>query len=153
LLIISCIHADEGIGEDLSMGFDFWADVILVIHFLYVLGVVVPVPLILLGGIFRWDFIRNSWFRNIHAAMMGIVVIEVLLGQFCPLTTWEYVLRHMGEVKEIPASFIQYWVSRVIFFDFPPQVFTIAYFVWFFLIGLLYFVFPPRWLLRGKGLR
>ena len=65
------------------------ADVIVVFHAAYVSFVVFGLVAILLGVVFRWNWVRNFWFRSIHLIAIGIVVGEALVGVPCPLTVWE----------------------------------------------------------------
>lgn len=121
------------------------ADVLLIVHFLYVLCIVLPVPLILIGGLRRWPFVRNPWFRNIHLGMVGIVIVQTLFGLFCPLTTWEQNLRRsVGEGTYYEKSFIEHWVGRMLYYDFPPWVFATVYLVFGCFVIALYFLIPPR---------
>ncbi len=129
----------------------FLADLLLVIHFLYVLCIIVPVPLVLMGKVFRWSFVLNSWFRNIHLLLVGIMMGQTLLGIACPWTTWEEKLRLMAGKQGYGGSFISYWVSRLLYYNFEPWVFKTAYLAFGVLILVLYFVFPPQWLARLKG--
>ena len=65
-------------------------------HATYFSFVVFGLVLILLGIVFRWDWVRNFWFRSLHLAAIGIVVLEAFVGMNCPLTDWEQRLRHTG---------------------------------------------------------
>jgi len=69
------------------------ADLIVSIHFVYVIFVVGGLFVIILGNILQWRFVKNFWFRSIHLAMILLVVFEALFGISCPLTDWEYELR------------------------------------------------------------
>ncbi|WP_413612828.1 DUF2784 domain-containing protein [Bdellovibrio sp. HCB-110] len=121
------------------------ADLILYLHFLYVLGVVLPIPLILIGAKRNWSWIRNKIFRRVHFSMIFFVVIESLWGIMCPLTVWEEALRR-GESAGPAYSqgFISAWISKVMFFTFPPWVFTIQYLLVCLIVVLLYIWIPPR---------
>jgi hypothetical protein len=104
------------------------ADLILTVHFGYVIVVVLGLFVILLGGVLRWRFVRNFWFRVIHLAMILLVVYEALSGIECPLTVWEYDLRiAAGQQDDAYVAFIPRLIHKLIFYDFPPVVFTIAY--------------------------
>jgi len=120
------------------------ADLIVIIHFGFVSFVVVGLPVILLGGILRWRFIRNFWFRVIHLAMILTVVIEALLGILCPLTVWEYELRAAsGQSGAAPESFVVRLVHKLIFYDFPPIVFTVSYCLFGMAVIVSWLLFPP----------
>jgi len=78
----------------------------------------------------------------IHLGSMGIVALGSLLGMICPLTVLEDALRQAGPPQ---SGFIQRWVSRLLYYDFPPSVFTTAY-VLFALVVLITFIYiePDR---------
>lgn len=104
------------------------ADLVLLIHFAYVLFVVAGLVLILAGGVLGWRWVRNPWFRAAHLAAIGFVVIEAWLGAMCPLTTLEAGLRvRAGESPYAPSGFIAHWVQRLLFWDAPAWVFTTLY--------------------------
>jgi hypothetical protein len=94
--------------------------------------------------------VRNFWFRALHLAAIGIVVLEALIGMTCPLTDWEKRLRDMAGEGSYAGDFIGYWAHRLIFYRAEPWVFTFLY-VSFGLAVLAAFVLaPPRWPGRGK---
>lgn len=104
------------------------ADLIVTIHLSYVIFVISGLFVILLGGVLRWHFIRIFWLRVIHLAMILTVVFEALFGISCPLTVWEYKFRvAAGQQKASDVSFVARIIHQLIFFDFPPIVFTIGY--------------------------
>lgn len=104
------------------------ADLVLLIHVAYVLFVVAGLALILAGGALGWRWVRNPWFRALHLAAIGLVVIEAWLGAMCPLTTLEAGLRvRAGEASYAPSGFIAHWVQRILFWDAPGWVFTTLY--------------------------
>ena len=85
----------------------FWADVVVLVHALYVAFVVAGLVVVLVGAALRWRWIRNFWFRIVHLSMIGIVVMESLAGMVCPLTTWEAALREKaGDDALYPGSFL-----------------------------------------------
>ena len=99
------------------------ADLILIVHFLFVAFVVGGLALTWIGASFGWQWVRNFWFRVSHLAAIVFVAGEALAGVWCPLTVWEDALRGAHGEK----SFVARWVHRVMFFDFPDWVFNIAY--------------------------
>lgn len=118
------------------------ADIVLVIHALIVVFNVGGLAAIWIGAALEWRWIRNFWFRAIHLGSMGIVALGSLLGMICPLTVLEDALRQAGPPQ---SGFIQRWVGRLLYYDFPASVFTTAY-VLFALVVLLTFIFvaPER---------
>jgi len=99
------------------------ADLILIVHFLFVAFVVGGLALTWIGASFGWQWVRNFWFRVSHLAAIVFVAGEAVAGVWCPLTVWEDALRGAHGEK----SFVARWVHRVMFFDFPDWVFNIAY--------------------------
>ncbi len=121
------------------------ADFIVVFHATYFSFVVFGLPLTLLGIAFRWGWVRNFWFRSLHLAAIGFVVLEEFVGMTCPLTDWEKQLRRMAGEGSYAGDFIGYWAHRLIFYDAPDWVFTALY-IGFGLAVLATFVLaPPRW--------
>jgi hypothetical protein len=124
------------------------ADFIVAVHVVYVGVVVLSVPLIMLGSWRKWGWVHNSWFRNIHLAMIAIVVLETVVGMECPLTAWERELRRAAGESAFEGSFLGHWLHELLFFDFPPWVFAIAYISFGVLVIALYVLVPPRVLQR-----
>ena len=104
------------------------ADIIAIIHFGYVAFVVLGLFVVLLGGLLRWSFVRNFWFRAIHLLMISVVILQSLIGKECPLTVWERDLRiAAGQSNVSEEAFVVRLVHQLMFFDFPPIVFTVGY--------------------------
>jgi len=125
---------------------EFLADAIVVFHFFYVSFCVLGEAVILLGGLFRWKWVRNLPFRIAHLAAVLLVAVEALLGATCPLTDWEYSLRSSaGQVYDADMSFVARIVRRIIFYDLPSWFFTVMYIGFGALVLLtLVFVRPRR---------
>jgi hypothetical protein len=120
------------------------ADLLAAIHFGWVIFIVFGLFVIILGGILRWRFIRNFWLRAIHLAMILVVVFEEIFGIPCPLTIWEYELRAAsGKLYVTDMPFVPRLIHRLIFFDFPPIVFTVAYFLFGIAVLMTWFLVPP----------
>ena len=115
------------------------ANTILVIHFLFVLFVVGGLPVIWIGAWLRLNFVRNIWLRIAHLAAILFVVGESLLGMVCPLTMWEDKLRQL----ETSNSFIQRWLHRMLFYDFPEGMLTIVYVLFALLVVATFILIPP----------
>ena len=119
------------------------ADGILVIHFGIVAFIVLGLPLIWIGHFLKWSFVRNLWFRVTHLALMSIVAIQALFGIICPLTTLENKLRESAGAAAYESTFIDHWLSQLMFFEFSPVFFTVAYTLFFLLIAASWIVVPP----------
>jgi Protein of Unknown function (DUF2784) len=121
----------------------FLADFILVTHALFVAFVILGLFAILFGRYRRWGWIRNWWFRVIHLLAIGFVVAESWRGLVCPLTEWESRLRVAAGGSAYADSFIQHWLHEILFYDFPPWVFTVAYTVFGILVLIAWLRVPP----------
>lgn len=116
------------------------ADGILVVHFAFVLFVVLGLVLILMGLRARWTWVHNRRFRIAHLTAIGIVVVQAWLGRLCPLTVWENELRRRAGQLDYPAGFVQHWLHRVLFFEAEPWVFTAIYTAFGALVVLVWFL-------------
>lgn len=125
------------------------ADLLLVAHLLFILGVIVPVPLIVIGGFRGWHWVRRASFRFTHLGMIGVVVAESVLGVMCPLTVWENALRAEAEDASYGNSFIAYWVSRLIYLDLPSWAFTVTYCAFGGVIVGLFWLIPVNFLKKA----
>lgn len=128
----------------------FLADLILATHALFVAFVVLGLVAVLLGKYRHWNWVRNPWFRLIHLVAIGIVMAESWLGLVCPLTEWESRSREAAGGAAYAGSFIQYWLQKILFYDFDPWVFTVAYTVFGILVLVAWLLVPPEHL-RNKN--
>jgi hypothetical protein len=122
----------------------FLADLVLVIHALFVAYVIVGFAAILLGWYLRWRWVRNWWFRAVHITAIGFVMAEAWLGLVCPLTVLENLLRTAAGDSAYSVPFFQHWVHEILFFDFPAWLFTFAYTAFAILIMLAWLLVPPE---------
>jgi hypothetical protein len=120
------------------------ADAILVVHAAFVLFVVLGLPATWIGIAWGLPFARNPWFRGLHLAAIGFVVVETLLGYMCPLTTWEAALR--GDTSG--QGFIERYIHAWLFWRAPPWVFASAYVAFAALVAATWWRWPPT---RGRG--
>jgi hypothetical protein len=126
-------------------GYALLADVIVTFHFLYVVFAVGGQILIVLGWLFKWHFIRQPTFRVVHLIAVCFVALEAAVGMMCPLTDWEYSLRHLGgQSIGQDLSFIARIVRMIIFYDFPAWAFTFMHISFGILVILTFIFMPPR---------
>jgi hypothetical protein len=121
------------------------ADLVVIVHFAYVLGVILGLLAILLGWLLNWQWVRNRWFRGIHLLMILIVVFQAWLGVMCPLTVWEQQLRKKAGQQTYQGDFIANWVHDTLFFEAAPWVFTLCYTLFGGLVLATLFLVKPRW--------
>jgi Protein of Unknown function (DUF2784) len=122
----------------------FCADLILVVHVVFVAFVVLGLPAIWLGRRRGWQLTDSLAFRLAHLGAMAFVALETWSGINCPLTIWEADLRRAGGDIFYEGSFVEFWLHRILFFSAPTWVFQVAYTVFLVLIVLTYVLMPPR---------
>ena len=131
----------------------FIADTLLVIHAAFVLFVIAGLLLVFVGRALSWAWVRNPWFRMLHLAAIGIVVLQAWLGVICPLTTWEMHFRALAGDVTYDGSFVSYWVSRFLYYQAPAWVFVVSYTIFGALVLGSWFVVRPRPFRRAERAR
>ena len=104
-----------------------FADLILVVHFIFVLFVVIGFLMIVIGRFIGWSWIYDRAFRIGHLVAIGYVVAQSYLGRYCPLTIWENELRGRAGQGGYEESFIQHWLQRLLYYDAEPWIFGVVY--------------------------
>ena len=120
------------------------ADIILLLHVLFVVFVVIGLVLILAGKALLWSWVRNPWFRLIHLAAISIVLVQSLFGIICPLTTIEMMLRTRAGDTVYSGSFISHWLENILYYQMPPWVFVVAYTAFGAIVVVCWFWVRPR---------
>lgn len=121
------------------------ADVVVMIHMVYVLIVVLGLPAIWLGLLLRHQWPRSLWLRVGHLAMILIVVAEAWAGMTCPLTVWERELRSLAGQQAGEGAFLANLAHDLLFYDAEPWVFTMLYTVFGALVVGTFLLAPPVW--------
>ncbi len=116
------------------------ADLVLAVHAAFVIFVAGGLPAIWIGLALGAGFARNPWFRGLHLAAIGFVVLESVAGMMCPLTIWEDALRGSAGEK----GFIARWVHAWLYWDWPAWVFTTIYVLFAALVAWTWYRHPPR---------
>src|SRR5262245_51193340 len=130
------------------MGYAVLADVIVALHLVYVGFVVVGELIIVVGGLCRWRWVRNPWFRIVHLLAIAVVAAEAIAHMPCPLTIWEGSLRELAGQATKTESF----VGRLVHFLFldgdnpwPEWVYESLHIGFGVLVLATLFLVPPRW--------
>ncbi|MFC0401267.1 DUF2784 domain-containing protein [Paraburkholderia rhizosphaerae] len=126
------------------------ADTVLVVHAAIVLFIVGGLVAIWLGALFNWPWVRGRVFRGVHLAAIGVVALLALSGIACPLTVLEDCLRNDAGATE---GFIQRWVGRMLYYELPAWVFTVAYVAFAALVALTWRLVPPARRVRRASAR
>jgi len=127
------------------MDYALLADAIALAHAAFVVFVVAGQCLIRLGGAVGWRWVRNRWFRGLHLAAIGVVLAQVALGVYCPLTLLEARWRARAGMSDYGETFVGHWVERLIYVDVPlahMHAIYIAFGVW---VAWTLYRYPPEW--------
>lgn len=103
------------------------ADALLVLHVAIVVFVVGLVPLVLIGGAKDWFWVRKRNLRISHVVLMLFIATQTWLGRLCPLTLWEQALRATAGQTTYSESFIEHWLTRLLYWNAPAWVFVAVY--------------------------
>ena len=122
------------------------ANIVAAAHLLIILFILLGVPLVYLGAALHWTWVRSRRWRMLHLGAIVFVAAESILGITCPLTTWEDTLRG----QRTAAGFIERWIDKLIFYDAPTWVFTMAYMAFAALVLVTWILVPPT---RGRRAR
>lgn len=87
------------------MIYQFLADFAVVVHFLFIIFVVMGSLLV-----FRWR--RLAWI-HLPTAIWGVLI--EWMGWICPLTPLENFLRKRGQLATYPSGFIEHYIIPIIY--------------------------------------
>jgi hypothetical protein len=125
------------------------ADVVAWVHLAFVAFVVVGLVVILTGAVFRWAWVRHSWFRTVHLGAIGFVAVRCWFGIRCPLTVLEARLRAGAP----PAGGGALHLAHAgVFRGAAPMPFAIGTTLFFAAVLLAYVCYGPRWRV-ARGVR
>jgi len=116
------------------------ADLVLVVHFAFVLFVVGGLAAIWAGAAAGWRWVRDFRFRVAHLGAIVFVAAESLAGVWCPLTVWEDALRGRHEEK----SFVARWIHRLMFYELPESLFSVAYVIFAAAVAATWWLVRPE---------
>ncbi|MGR8918856.1 MAG: DUF2784 domain-containing protein [Gammaproteobacteria bacterium] len=120
------------------------ADAVLLLHAAVVVFVVAGLAAIALGGWRGWRWVTDPWFRLLHLGAIGVVAAQAWAGVLCPLTVLENALRVRAGGGAYEMSFVAHWVHRLLYYEAPWWVFTVAYSVFGLAVVVAWCVVRPR---------
>jgi len=126
------------------------ADAIIVVHFLFILFMLLGFLLTVYAIFFRQKFFDWWLFRSLHLLGIFYVASLSILGKYCPLTLLENELRSRYAVSSVYfGSFIVHYLEKLVYPDVNPLVIQIpTIFIAIFTI-VIFILKPPRKI--GKG--
>ncbi|WP_291145088.1 DUF2784 domain-containing protein [Hydrogenophaga sp.] len=119
------------------------ADGLLTLHVAVVVSVVGLLPLVLIGGVRGWRWVQHRGLRLTHLVLIVFIAVQSWLGQLCPLTVWEQQLRERAGQAGYTDSFIEHWLSRLLYWQAPWWVFVAAYTAFAMLVVLTWWWVRP----------
>ena len=120
------------------------ADATLVLHVALVLFIVVGLVLIIAGNLRGWRWVNVLWLRLAHLVAIAVVAAEAWVGVVCPLTSLEMWFRTRARAATYSGSFIEHWLQRLLYYDVPAWVFTLAYSLFGLAVAATWWYFPPK---------
>ena len=115
-------------------------EIVLFFHFFIFLFITVSFFLIPFGYFQKWEWVKNKYYRLTHLVLMGIILIETILGFMCPLTILENFLRNNIEVDNNLTQIIH----QIMYWNLPNYQFIILYILSFSYLIFLWFFFKPN---------
>lgn len=120
------------------------ADLVLLVHAVFVAFVVLGLAAILVGKLRSWAWVRNPCFRVAHLAAIGVVVLQSWFGVICPLTKWEMALRGRAGDAVYAGAFIAHWLESILYYRAPAWIFAAAYTIFGVLVAISWYWVRPR---------
>ncbi len=114
------------------MKYRVFADILVMIHFLWILFMLAGFFMTLWAMICRYcrhqrcRFLDRWILRSVHLGGIAYVGLLAMLGKYCPLTVWEYRLRLQDDPDlAYPGSFIASIIERLVYPSVPPAAILI----------------------------
>jgi len=120
------------------------ADLVVALHAALVAFVIGGAVAIVLGNWYGMAWVNTRGFRLVHVSVIAVVAAQAWLGITCPLTTLEASLRNVANAGGTDASFIGYWLHRLLFYSAAAWVFTLVYTLFALCVLGLWWRYPPR---------
>jgi hypothetical protein len=130
--------------QESMLPYQMLADMVLLLHFAVVVFVVGGLAAIIIGNVRNWVWVNSLLFRIAHLAAVGVIVVQACLGEICSLTVLESWLRAQAGEPGYATSFIGHWVQRLLYYEAPFWIFTVAYTMFGALVAASWWCFPPR---------
>ena len=122
----------------------FLADLVAGVHLAIVLFMIFGLALVIVGGLLRWRWVHNGWFRLVHLGIMGYIVFNAARGELCFLTHWESDLRAAAGQNEEEISFVGRLLRGILYVDVPQDTLHKYYFAFGLLVLLSTLFVRPR---------
>jgi hypothetical protein len=132
-----------------TVPYQLLADGVLSLHVAIVAFVIGGLVVIIAGNLRGWRWVNALWFRLTHLGAIAMVVAESWFGLVCPLTSLEMWLRAKAGETTYAGSFVEHWLQRILYYEAPAWVFTVAYSLFGLVVAATWWYFPPRFKRRA----
>ncbi len=125
------------------MFYKIFADIIVVLHFIWIIFMLLGFSLTICG--FFWKKFFDWWlFRTLHLSGIIFVGLLTLLRRFCPLTILENLSRARYEPESTyPGSFIVHYIEKLVYPDVNQIFLRLATILGALFILVVYIIKPP----------
>jgi len=125
------------------MLYKIFADLIVVIHFLWILFMLFGFFLTL-KGFFNPKFFDRWLFRTLHLCGIAYVGLLALLREYCPLTVLENSLRAKYNPELVyPGSFMIHYIEKLVYPDINQLIILIPTIAIAVFVIIIYIIKPP----------
>ena len=126
------------------MLYRIFADIIVIVHFFWILFMLVGF-IFTLCGFFKKRFFDRWLFRLVHLFGIAYVSILAAMGKYCPLTLWENTLRAKYDVSlTYPGSFMIHYAEKFVYPNINPLIIRIpTTFIAVFTV-VVFIIRPPK---------
>lgn len=120
------------------------ADLIVIAHLGWILFMLAGF-IFALCGFLRKEFFEWWLFRTLHLIGIAYVSTLAMLGEYCPLTTWENALRAKYDPGlTYPGSFMVHYFEKFIYPDVHPLIIRIPTTLVAVVTVLIFIIRPPE---------
>ncbi len=120
------------------------ADAIVIIHFAWILFMLLGFILTLCGFFYR-SFFDRWLFRTLHLCGIAYVSLLAIMGKYCPLTILENTLRTRYDPElGYPGSFIVHYIEKLVYPDVSPLIILIPTVIIAVFTIVVFIVRPPE---------
>ncbi len=124
------------------MLYKIFADLIVVIHFAWILFMLVGF-IRTIRGFWKKNFFDRWLFRTLHLCGIAYVGLLAVLRQYCPLTILENTLRvKYNPDLTYPGSFIVFYVEKLVYPDLNPSIIW-GYTIFIAVFTIVVFIIKP----------
>jgi hypothetical protein len=135
-----------------GLPYQLLADATLILHVALAVFIVAGLVVIMVGNLRAWQWVNAPSLRLAHLAAIVIVAAEAWIGAVCPLTSLEMWFRTQAHAATYSGSFIEHWLQRLLYYDAPPWVFTLAYSLFGLAVAATWWYFPPTFRRRAHNI-